>query len=51
VVRCRVLQIGLDANAYGTTKASLIYKRTKNLPVAQLLLDHRKLERGSVPGH
>ena len=41
--------IGLDPSAYGThsmrrTKASLIYKRTKNLRAAQLLLGHRKLE-------
>ena len=41
--------IGLDASAYGThslrrTKASLIYKRTGNLRVVQLLLGHTKLE-------
>ncbi len=39
----------LDASAYGThtmrrTKASLIYRRTKNLRVVQLLLGHTKLE-------
>ena len=49
VVRRWVRQIGLDASAYGThtmrrTKASLIYKRTKNLRVVQLLLGHSKLE-------
>lgn len=41
--------MGLDASAYGThtmrrTKASRIYKRTKNLRVVQLLLGHTKLE-------
>ena len=40
---------GLDSSAYGThsmrrTKASLIYKRTKNLRAVQLLLGHSKLE-------
>jgi integrase len=49
VVRGWVRQIGLDPSAYGThtmrrTKASLIYKRTKNLRVVQLLLGHSKLE-------
>jgi integrase len=49
VVRGWIRQIGLDASAYGThtmrrTKASLIYKRTKNLRVVQLLLGHSKLE-------
>ena len=49
VVRGWIRQIGLDASAYGThtmrrTKASLIYKRTKNLRVVQLLLGHFKLE-------
>jgi integrase len=44
-----VREIGLDSSAYGThtmrrTKASLIYRRTKNLRVAQLLLGHTKLE-------
>ena len=42
-------EIGLDAAAYGThslrrTKAFLIYRRTKNLRAAQLLLGHTKLE-------
>ena len=41
--------IGLDIAAYGThtmrrTKASLIYRRTKNLRAVQLLLGHTKLE-------
>ena len=44
-----VKEIGLDPAAYGThtlrrTKASLIYRRTKNLRAVQLLLDHSKLE-------
>ena len=41
--------IGLDPSAYGThslrrTKASLIYRRTKNLRAVQLLLGHAKIE-------
>jgi integrase len=44
-----VKQIGLDPGAFGThtlrrTKASLIYRRTKNLRAVQLLLGHTKLE-------
>jgi integrase len=44
-----VREIGLDPNAYGThtmrrTKASLIYRRTRNLRAVQLLLGHTKLE-------
>ena len=44
-----VSEIGLDPNSYGThsmrrTKASLIYRRTKNLRAVQLLLGHTKLE-------
>jgi integrase len=44
-----VCEIGLDPGAYGThslrrTKASLIYRRTKNLRAVQLLLGHTKLE-------
>jgi integrase len=40
---------GLDTSLYGThslrrTKATLIYKRTKNLRAVQLLLGHSKLE-------
>ena len=42
-------EIGLNSAAYGThtlrrTKASLIYRRTKNLRAVQLLLGHSKLE-------
>jgi integrase len=49
IVRGWVREIGLDWSAYGThtmrrTKASLIYRRTKNLRVVQLLLGHTKLE-------
>jgi len=41
--------VGLDPADYGThsmrrTKASLIYRRTKNLRAVQLLLGHAKLE-------
>lgn len=44
-----VEEIGLDSASYGThsmrrTKASLIYRRTKNLRAVQLLLGHSKLE-------
>ena len=44
-----IADIGLDVTAYGThtmrrTKASLIYRRTKNLRAVQLLLGHSKLE-------
>ena len=44
-----VTGIGLDPSAYGThslrrTKATLIYRRTKNLRAVQLLLGHTKLE-------
>ena len=44
-----VTAIGLDSTVYGThsmrrTKATLIYKRTKNLRAVQLLLGHTKLE-------
>lgn len=50
IVAAWVTEIGLDAGAYGThtmrrTKASLIYRRTKNLRAVQLLLGHTKLER------
>lgn len=43
-----VTSIGLDRNAYGThtmrrTKATLIYRRTKNLRAVQILLGHTKL--------
>jgi integrase len=42
-------QIGLDPAFYGThslkrTKATLIYRRTKNLRAVQLLLGHKSLE-------
>jgi integrase len=41
--------VGLDPTRYGThslrrTKATLIYKRTKNIRAIQLLLGHAKLE-------
>jgi len=44
-----VSDIGLDRHAYGThsmrrTKATLIYRRTKNLRAVQILLGHTKLE-------
>lgn len=44
-----VSSIGLDPTAYGThsmrrTKATLIYRRTKNLRAVQLLLGHSKLD-------
>ncbi len=40
---------GLDSSIYGThslrrTKATLIYKKTKNLRAVQILLGHTKLE-------
>lgn len=49
IVKAWVTEIGLDASMYGThtmrrTKASLIYRRTKNLRAVQLLLGHTKLE-------
>ncbi len=44
-----VQEIGLDPAAYGThsmrrTKASMIYKKSKNLQAVQILLGHTKLE-------
>ena len=44
-----VAMIGLDPSIYGThsmrrTKATLIYKQTKNLRAVQILLGHTKLE-------
>lgn len=44
-----VASIGLDPMEYGThtmrrTKVALIYQKTKNLRVIQLLLGHSKLE-------
>jgi len=49
IVKKWVSEIGLDPTKYGThslrrTKAALIYRRTKNLRVIQLLLGHAKLE-------
>ena len=44
-----VAELGLDPTSYGThsmrrTKATMIYRRTKNLRAVQLLLGHSKLE-------
>ena len=49
IVASWTTRIGLDPGVYGThslrrSKASLIYKRTKNLRAVQLLLGHAKLE-------
>lgn len=49
IVQSWVDSIGLEVSAYGThsmrrTKATLIYRRTKNLRAVQLLLGHTKLE-------
>ena len=49
IVHQWVAAIGLDPTIYGThtmrrTKATLIYKRTKNLRAVQILLGHTKLE-------
>jgi integrase len=49
IVHRWVSAVGLDSTVYGThtmrrTKATLIYKRTKNLRAVQLLLGHSKLE-------
>jgi integrase len=49
IVHRWVCMIGLDPSGYGThtmrrTKATLIYRRTKNLRAVQLLLGHSKLE-------
>jgi len=49
IVKGWVSMIGLDPDEYGThalrrTKATLIYRRTKNLRAVQLLLGHTKLE-------
>lgn len=49
IVDSWVSEIGLNPSEYGThsmqrTKASLIYRRTKNLRAVQLLLGHTKLE-------
>ena len=44
-----ITEIGLDPSTYGThsmrrTKATLIYRRTKNIRAVQLLLGHTKIE-------
>ena len=49
IVQQWLTAIGFDSTVYGThsmrrTKATLIYKRTKNLRAVQLLLGHTKLE-------
>jgi integrase len=49
IVESWVVGIGLDPIIYGThslrrSKASLIYRRTKNLRAVQILLGHAKLE-------
>ena len=49
IVASWITAIGLDRDSYGThtmrrTKASLIYRRTKNLRAVQILLGHTKLE-------
>ena len=57
IVESWVAGIGLDPASYGThtlrrTKATLIYRRTKNLRAVQLLLGHAKLDSTvSVSGH
>lgn len=49
IVKNWVASIGLDPDVYGThsmrrTKATLIYRKTKNIRAVQLLLGHTKLE-------
>ena len=49
IVKVWVSDVGLDPSRFGThslrrTKATLIYKRTKNIRAIQLLLGHTKLE-------
>lgn len=49
IVKAWVASAGLDPRDYGThtmrrTKATLIYRRTRNLRAVQLLLGHNKLE-------
>jgi site-specific recombinase XerD len=49
IVGSWVASVGLDPAAYGTlslrrTKATLIYRRTRNLRAVQLLLGHAKLD-------
>ena len=53
IVNSWVEEIGLDSANYGThsmrrTKASLIYRWTKNLRAVELLLGHTKLERANM---
>lgn len=49
IVKFRISLVGLEPGEYGThslrrTKATLIYRRSKNLRAVQLLLGHPKLE-------
>lgn len=49
IVKAWVTSIGLDPTMYGThtlrrTKASVIYRRIKDMRAARLLLGHTKLE-------
>lgn len=49
IVEGWIISIGLDNTLYGThslrrTKATLVYKRTKNIRAVQLLLGHNNLE-------
>ena len=49
IVESWVMSLGLDPSSYGThsmrrTKATLLYRRTKNLRAVQLLLGHSKLD-------
>ncbi len=49
-------ELDLDRAEYGThsmrrTRATLIYRCTKNLRAAQLLLGHSKLESAVIPRH
>ena len=57
IVDSWVTEIGLNPSEYGThsmrrTKASLIYRRTRNLRAVQLLLGHTKVgKHRTLPGH
>ena len=57
IVKGWAAMIGRNPKEYGThslrrTKATLVYRRTKNLRAVQLLLGHTKLgEHGQVSGH
>ncbi|MFO1393901.1 MAG: tyrosine-type recombinase/integrase [Steroidobacteraceae bacterium] len=49
ILKSWVAAVGLDPHGYGThsmrrTKATLIYRRTRNLRAVQLLLGHTKIE-------